>query len=152
MSLRKSIVGLDLIRESDIKHPFFTQNAARHGAGLSSTRPGPRVAWTPTGTNVPDYPRMARLWWANVATAIRGGRKSPQAAMDALALDMDQVLSGPARAGHEAAARRAQRTTAARANGAFQPGARGVNWPMSAHGETIAYERLLQAWREGRVQ
>ena len=32
VSLRKSIVGLTFIRESDIKHPFFTQNAARQGA------------------------------------------------------------------------------------------------------------------------
>ena len=40
-----------------------------------------RVAWTPTGTNVPDYPKLAQLFWQNVAVAV-SGEKTPQQAMD----------------------------------------------------------------------
>jgi glycerol transport system substrate-binding protein len=46
------------------------------------------VAWTPTGTNVPDYPKLAQLWWKNVAEAVTG-EKTPQKAMDNLADEMD---------------------------------------------------------------
>jgi glycerol transport system substrate-binding protein len=57
-----------------------------------------RVAWTPTGTNVPDYPKLAQLWWKNVAVAVTG-EKTPQAAMDNLAEEMDQVMGRLERAG-----------------------------------------------------
>ncbi len=151
VSLRKSIVGLTFIRESDIKHPFFTQNAARYGGLVEFYRSPARVAWTPTGTNVPDYPRMARLWWAHVATAARG-EKSPQAAMDALALDMDQVLSDL----QEEGMRHCTPRLNPRRDATQRLSARGAPWSRLANerprGETIAYERLLQAWREGRVQ
>jgi glycerol transport system substrate-binding protein len=42
-----------------------------------------RVAWTPTGTNVPDYPKLAQLWWQNVSLAVTG-EQTPQGAMDKL--------------------------------------------------------------------
>jgi len=42
------------------------------------------VQWTPTGNNVPDYPKLAQLWWQNIGDA-SSGNKTPQAAMDALA-------------------------------------------------------------------
>ncbi|MFY8043295.1 MAG: ABC transporter substrate-binding protein, partial [Rhodoferax sp.] len=80
VSLRKSIVGLTFIRESDIKHDYFTKNAQRYGGLVEFYRSPARVAWTPTGNNVPDYPRMARLWWKNVSTAI-SGEKTAKAAM-----------------------------------------------------------------------
>ena len=63
----------------------------------SPDRPA-RVAWTPTGTNVPDYPKLAQLWWKNVAVAVTG-EKTPQAAMDSLADEMDQVMGRLQRAG-----------------------------------------------------
>jgi glycerol transport system substrate-binding protein len=56
------------------------------------------VAWTPTGTNVPDYPKLAQLWWKNVAQAVTG-EKTPQGAMDNLADEMDQVMARLERAG-----------------------------------------------------
>ncbi|MGQ0710613.1 MAG: ABC transporter substrate-binding protein [Rhodoferax sp.] len=151
VSLRKSIVGLTFIRESDIKHPYFTQNAHRYGGLIEFYRSPARVAWTPTGTNVPDYPRMAPLWWRNVATAV-SGEKTPQQAMDRLAQDLDDVLASLQRSGM-------QRCTP-RLNAAL-PGnqrlsAKGAPWQKlddeRPHGETIPYERLLQAWKEGRVR
>ncbi|MCA1773890.1 MAG: carbohydrate ABC transporter substrate-binding protein, partial [Halomonas sp.] len=53
--------------------------------------------WTPTGTNVPDYPRMAPLWWQNLAP-VMSGEVSPQEGLDALAADMDSTMSRLARA------------------------------------------------------
>lgn len=151
VSLRKSIVGLTFIRQSDIRHDYFTRNASRYGGLVEFYRSPARVAWTPTGTNVPDYPRMARLWWTNVATAI-SGEKSPQAAMDSLATAMDQVLADLQSTGMQHCTPRLnpRRDAAARLSG------KGAPWQKLADekpkGETIAYERLLQAWKEGRVQ
>jgi len=151
VSLRKSIVGLTFIRESDIKHDYFTRNASRYGGLVEFYRSPARVAWTPTGTNVPDYPRMARLWWANVATAINGER-SPQAAMDNLALAMDEVLADLQRTGMQHCTPRLN----PRRDAAKRLTSKGAPWEKLADekpkGETIAYERLLQAWKEGRVQ
>ena len=151
VSLRKSIVGLTFIRESDIKHDYFTRNASRYGGLVEFYRSPARVAWTPTGTNVPDYPRMASLWWPHVATAI-SGEKTPQAAMDNLALAMDQVLADLQHTGMQHCTPRlnAKRDAAQRLSN------KGAPWlkldDEKPRGETIAYERLLQAWKEGRVQ
>jgi glycerol transport system substrate-binding protein len=51
-----------------------------------------RVAWTPTGMNVPDYPKLAQLWWQNVSLAVTG-EQTPQGSMDKLAKEMDDVLA-----------------------------------------------------------
>ena len=151
VSLRKSMVGLTFIRESDIKHPYFTQNAARYGGLVEFYRSPARVAWTPTGTNVPDYPRMAPLWWTHVATAI-SGEKTPQAAMDALATAMDDVLAGLQRSGMKRCTPRLNAPLPAQSR-LSDKGApwKKLDWETPL-GETIPYERLLQAWKEGRVQ
>ncbi|MBK7314850.1 ABC transporter substrate-binding protein [Candidatus Aalborgicola defluviihabitans] len=151
VSLRKSIIGLTFIRESDIKHDYFTKNANRYGGLIEFYRSPARVAWTPTGNNVPDYPRMARLWWPHVSSAI-SGEKSPQAAMDSLALAMDDVLADLQRTG--------MRQCTPRLNPQRDPArmltTKGAPWKKldneKPKGETIAYDRLLQAWKEGRVQ
>jgi glycerol transport system substrate-binding protein len=151
VSMRKSVVGLTFIRESDIKNPYFTRNADRYGGLIEFYRSPARVAWTPTGSNVPDYPRMARLWWQNVATAIKGERTA-QSAMDNLAQEMDNVLADLERNGMQ--------HCAPRLNPQMDPqrrlSAKGAPWQKLADerppGQTIPYEKLLQAWKEGRVQ
>ncbi|MEN9867839.1 MAG: hypothetical protein RL748_3429, partial [Pseudomonadota bacterium] len=101
VSAKKSIMGLTFIRESDIKLDYFTKHAEQYGGLIEFYRSPARVAWTPTGTNVADYPKMAQLWWKNVATAITA-EKTPQAAMDKLAEEMDDVMSRLQRAGMKA--------------------------------------------------
>src|ERR1700754_966916 len=98
VSLKKSIQGLTFIRDSDIKSDYFTKNAAKYGGLIEFYRSPARVAWTPTGTNVPDYPKLAQLWWKNVAVAVTG-EKTPQQAMDNLATEMDDVMARLQRAG-----------------------------------------------------
>ncbi|RJF97728.1 ABC transporter substrate-binding protein [Noviherbaspirillum saxi] len=150
-SLKKSIVGLTFVRDSDIRHDYFTKNAAKYGGLVEFYRSPARVAWTPTGTNVPDYPKLAQLWWKNVATAVTG-EKTPQAAMDNLAEEMDQVMARLQRAGMKACAPKLN----AKGDPNKYLSDTGAPWKKLAEekpkGETIAYDKLLQAWKEGRVK
>ena len=91
VSLKKTHVGLTPIRESDLWHESFTERAPKLGGLIEFYRSPARVQWTPTGTNVPDYPKLAQLWWQNVADAVTGD-KTPQEAMDSLAEQQDKVL------------------------------------------------------------
>jgi glycerol transport system substrate-binding protein len=99
-SLKKTLVGLTPIRESDIQSKAMTDMASKLGGLVEFYRSPARVAWSPTGTNVPDYPKLAQLWWQNVAQAVTG-EKTPQQAMDNLADQMDQVMGRLERAGME---------------------------------------------------
>lgn len=98
VSLKKTHVGLTPIRESDIWDESFTERAPKLGGLVEFYRSPARVQWTPTGTNVPDYPKLAQLWWQNVADAVTGN-KTPQAALDSLAEQQDKVLQRLERAG-----------------------------------------------------
>ncbi len=150
-SLKKSITGLTFVRDSDIRHEYFTKNASKYGGLIEFYRSPARVAWTPTGTNVPDYPKLAQLWWKNVATAITG-EKTPQAAMDTLATEMDDVMARLQRAG--------MKNCPPKLNEKGDPAKyltdNAAPWKKLANekpqGETIAYDKLLQAWKEGRVK
>lgn len=150
-SLKKSITGLTFIRDSDIRHDYFTQNANKYGGLIEFYRSPARVAWTPTGTNVPDYPKLAQLWWKNVAVAVTG-EKTPQAAMDNLAEEMDQVMIRLERSG--------MAVCAPKMNPKGDPNKylsdKAAPWKKLANekpkGETIAYETLLNAWKSGKVR
>ncbi|PHR25946.1 MAG: ABC transporter substrate-binding protein [Desulfotalea sp.] len=98
VSLKKTHVGLTPFRNSDIFDESFTERAPRLGGLVEFYRSPARIQWTPTGTNVPDYPKLAQLWWQNVADAVTGD-KTPQEAMDALAKQQDKVLSRLQRSG-----------------------------------------------------
>jgi glycerol transport system substrate-binding protein len=151
VSLKKSIVGLTFIRDSDIRHDYFTRNAAKYGGLIEFYRSPARIAWTPTGTNVPDYPKLAQLWWQNVATAVTG-EKTPQAAMDSLADQMDRILARLERAGMKNCAPKLNEKKDASAW--MSPNA--APWAKLANekpkGATIAYQKLLQAWKEGKAR
>ena len=150
-SLKKTIVGLTPIRESDIRSKAMTDMAPKLGGLVEFYRSPARVAWSPTGTNVPDYPKLAQLWWKNVAQAVTG-EKTPQAAMDTLADEMDQVMARLERAG--------MAHCAPKLNKKEDP----AKWLSDKHapwkkldnekpkGETIAYDALLQAWKNGKVR
>ena len=49
------------------------------------------MQWSPTGTNVPDYPKLAQLWWQNIGDAAAGA-KTPQQAMDGLCDAQEQLM------------------------------------------------------------
>ena len=54
VDVKKSHVGLTLIRESTIQHQSFTDRAPKLGGLIEFYRSPARVQWSPTGTNVPD--------------------------------------------------------------------------------------------------
>lgn len=98
VSLKKSHVGLTVIRDSDIRHESFTERSSELGGLVEFYRSPARVQWTPTGTNVPDYPRLAQLWWQNIGDAASGA-KTPQEAMTALAVAQERLMQRLERAG-----------------------------------------------------
>ncbi|MFT0546624.1 ABC transporter substrate-binding protein [Allopusillimonas ginsengisoli] len=150
-SLKKSIEGLTFIRDSDIHSDYFTKNADKYGGLIEFYRSPARVAWTPTGTNVPDYPKLAQLWWQNVATAITG-EKTPQQSMDNLAEDMDKVMARLERAGMSHCAPKLNK----KSDPSKWLSSDQAPWKKldneSPKGETVAYQDLLTAWKEGRVR
>lgn len=98
VDLKKSHVGLTFIRESSIQDESFTERAPLLGGLIEFYRSPARVQWSPTGTNVPDYPKLAQLWWQNIGDA-SSGAKTPQEAMDALCAAQEKVLARLERAG-----------------------------------------------------
>jgi len=148
VSLKKTHLGLTPVRDSDIRHESFTQRAPELGGLVEFYRSPARVQWTPTGTNVPDYPKLAQLWWQNVADAA-SGEKTPQQAMDALADGQDRVMMRLERAG-------VQKTCGPQLNeerdAAYwlnQPGAPKPRLQNEKpQGETIDYDLLIQGWAE----
>ncbi len=92
VSLKKSHVGLTIIRDSDIDHQSFTERAPKLGGLVEFYRSPDRVNWTPTGVNVPDYPKLAQLWWQQIGD-VNSGAFTPQQAMDRLASEMDQIMA-----------------------------------------------------------
>lgn len=91
VDVKKSHVGLTFIRESTINDKSFTERAPKLGGLIEFYRSPARVQWSPTGTNVPDYPKLAQLWWQNIGDA-SSGEKTPQQALDALCEAQEKVL------------------------------------------------------------
>ncbi|MEZ8143805.1 ABC transporter substrate-binding protein [Enterovibrio norvegicus FF-33] len=147
VSLKKTLVGLTPIRESDINSQAMTDVAPTLGGLVEFYRSPARVQWTPTGTNVPDYPKLAQLWWQYIAEAANG-EKTPQEALNGLAAAQDKVL---------------QRLERANVQGECGP---KLNKPRDAEywlnlpgapkaklqnekpkGQTINYDALLEEWK-----
>ena len=91
-SLKKTHVGLTPIRDSDIRHESFTERAPNLGGLVEFYRSPDRVRWSPTGVNVPDYPKLAQIWWQQIGD-VNSGAFTPQEAMNRLASEMDQVMA-----------------------------------------------------------
>ncbi len=151
VSLKKSHVGLTFIRETDIWDKSFTERAPALGGLIEFYRSPARVQWTPTGNNVPDYPRLAQLWWQNIGDA-SSGAKTPQAAMDALAAAQDSVMERLERSGvqGDCGPKLNPRTTAeewfakAEKAGTVAPQRKLAN--EKPKGETIDYDTLIKSW------
>ena len=151
VSLKKSHVGLTFIRESDIWDKSFTERAPKLGGLIEFYRSPARTQWTPTGVNVPDYPRLAQLWWQNIGDA-SSGAKTPQAAMDALAAAQDSVLDrlGRSNVQGECGPKLSERhpmqywVDKAKAEGNIAPQPKLAN--EKPKGETIDYDTLIKSW------
>ena len=92
VDVKKSQVGLTFIRDSTARHESFTERAPKLGGLVEFYRSKDRVRWSPTGINVPDYPKLAQLWWQQIGD-VNSGAFTPQQAMDRLASEMDQIMA-----------------------------------------------------------
>ncbi len=146
VSLKKSHVGLTFIRESDIWDKSFTERAPKLGGLIEFYRSPARVQWSPTGTNIPDYPKLAQLWWQNIGDA-SSGAKTAQQAMDSLAAAQEKVLERLQKSG-------VQKECGPKLNPKKSAqewfDAPGAPYPKLANespkGETIDYDTLIKSW------
>nr|WP_111300506.1 ABC transporter substrate-binding protein [Paracoccus saliphilus] len=95
---KKSHVGLTFVRDSSVRHDSFTERAPQLGGLVEFYRSPDRTRWSDTGLNVPDYPRLAQLWWQNIGDA-SSGAKTAQEALDALCEQQEAVLERLERSG-----------------------------------------------------
>jgi glycerol transport system substrate-binding protein len=157
VDVKKSHVGLTFIRDSSVRHESFTKRAPELGGLVEFYRSPARVQWTPTGTNVPDYPKLAQLWWQAIGDA-SSGAKTAQAAMDSLCAEQEKVMSRLERAGvqgefgpklnpeHDLAYWNEQ----AKKNGTIAPQLKIENEKEKP--QTVDYDQLVKSWADANAK
>jgi glycerol transport system substrate-binding protein len=152
VDVKKSHVGLTFIRDSTVRNKSFDERAPKLGGLIEFYRSPDRVAWTPTGINVPDYPKLAQLFWENIGD-VNSGAFTAQQAMDRLAAQMDDVM---ARMQAVDESNHVYHDCGPRLNPESDP----AKWLSNDHapwakldnekpkGETIAYDELIKRWTE----
>ena len=146
---KRSHVGLTFIRDSTVNHESFTERAPRLGGLVEFYRSPDRVRWSPTGINVPDYPKLAQLWWQQIGD-VNSGAFTPQEAMDRLAAEMDLTMArmeeadiaGNVYGGCGPRLNDEQTAEYWFANGGAKPLLANEDPP----GETIPYDELIAQW------
>jgi len=99
VDLKKSHVGWTFIRKSTVMDSSFDDPDGSKYGGLIQFFRGPGIKyWTPTGLNVPDYAKLAQLWWQNIGEAV-AGEVTPSTALDNLAEAQDRVMERIGRSG-----------------------------------------------------
>jgi len=152
VDVKKSHVGLTFVRDSTVRDKSFDERAPKLGGLIEFYRSPDRVSWTPTGVNVPDYPKLAQLFWENIGD-VNSGAFTAQQAMDRLADQMDGLM--------------ARMEAADKANHTYHDCGPRLNKPQDASkwlskdhapwakldnekpkGETIAYDELIKRWTQ----
>ncbi len=147
VDVEKSHAGLTFIRESTIQHPSFTERAPSLGGLVEFYRSPDRVRWSPTGTNIPDYPKLAQLWWQNIGDA-SSGAKSAQEALDSLCEQQEQVLERLERAGVQGDLGPVLNEEQDPQYWLDQPGAPKPKLENEdEEPKTISYEELIKSWQ-----
>ena len=152
VDVKKSQIGLTFIRDSTVRHQSFTDRAPKLGGLVEFYRSPDRVRWSPTGINVPDYPKLAQLWWQQIGD-VNSGSFSPQEAMDRLANEMEQVMA------RMEAADKANNTYGGCGPRLSEPkdpsywlgrpdGPKAKLANEKEPGQTVAYEEIIKRWQE----
>ncbi|MDX1634619.1 MAG: ABC transporter substrate-binding protein [Marinobacter sp.] len=148
VSLKKTLVGLTPIRNSDINSQAMTEAAPKLGGLVEFYRSPARVQWSPTGTNVPDYPKLAQLWWQYIAQAA-SGEATPQEALDGLAEAQDKVMMRLERANVMDTCGPKLNEPREASYWLDQPGAPKAKLANEKpQGQTVAYKELLKKWEQ----
>ena len=151
VTLKKFLVGLTPVRDSDMKSKYLDKVAYKYGGLVEFYRSPARKAWTPTGTNVPDYPGMAPFWWQEIGHATCAGRKKSKEVLDSLAEKFDNYLGKLEKQGLE---RCTPKLNPVKDESCWlnQPGSPKPELSdEKPRGETISYDKLIQAWKEGKT-
>ncbi|WP_405404508.1 ABC transporter substrate-binding protein [Paracoccus sp. Ld10] len=145
---KKSHVGLTFVRDSSIRHESFTERAPQLGGLVEFYRSPDRVRWSDTGANIPDYPRLAQLWWQNIGDA-SSGAKTAQEALDALCEQQEDVLDRLERSGVQGDLGPVLNEEQDPQYWLDQPGAPVAKLENEKPAPvTIAYEELIKRWQE----
>ena len=151
VDVKKSHVGLTFARDSTVRHESFTERAPALGGVVEFYRSPDRVRWSPTGVNVPDYPKLAQLWWQQIGD-VNSGAFTPQEAMDRLAGEMDTIMARMQRADE---ANGTYGGCGPRLNEPKDPsewlgkgGAKAKLDNEKPQGETVNYDELVKRWAE----
>jgi glycerol transport system substrate-binding protein len=152
VDVKKSHVGLTFIRDSTVRHESFTERAPKLGGLVEFYRSPDRVRWSPTGINVPDYPKLAQIWWQQIGD-VNSGAFTPQEAMDRLAAEMDITMSRMQQADEASGV---YGGCGPRLNPEVDPsewlgkdgGPHAKLDNEKPQGETIAYDELIKQWTE----
>ncbi len=148
VSLKKTLVGLTPIRNSDIQSQQMTEAAPKLGGLVEFYRSPARIQWTPTGTNIPDYPKLAQLWWQYVAEA-SSGEKTPQEALDGLAKAQDKVLQRLERSKVQGDCGPKMNPVKDPEYWLSQPGSPKAKLSNEKpQGVTVNYDKLLESWKQ----
>ena len=151
VSLKKTHVGLTPIRDSDIRHESFTERAPKLGGLVEFYRSPDRVRWSPTGINVPDYPKLAQIWWQQIGD-VNSGVFTPQQAMDRLASEMDTVMgrmqSADEKAGTYGGCGPRLNEERDASYWLDKPGSPKAKVNEKPQGETIDYDELVKRWQQ----
>ncbi|GHA57190.1 ABC transporter substrate-binding protein [Amylibacter ulvae] len=147
VDVKKAHVGLTFIRESTVQHESFTERAPKLGGLVEFYRSPARVQWSPTGTNVPDYPKLAQLWWQNIGDAMSGA-KTPQEALDSLCAEQERVLERLERAGVQGELGPKLNEPRDPAEWLAEPGAPKAKLENEdEEPKTVSYDDLVASWK-----
>ncbi|MBU2957774.1 ABC transporter substrate-binding protein [Paracoccus sp. 1_MG-2023] len=145
---KKSHVGLTFVRDSSVRHESFTERAPKLGGLVEFYRSPDRTRWSDTGLNVPDYPRLAQLWWQNIGDA-SSGAKTAQEALDALCEQQESVLDRLERSGVQGDLGPVLNEEQDAQYWLDQPGApKPALENEKPEPQTISYEELITRWQE----
>ena len=151
---KKSDVGLTFVRDSTVRLKHFTERAPNLGGLIEFYRSPDRVSWSPTGVNVPDYPKLAQLFWENIGD-VNSGAFTAQQALDRLGDQMDGLMARMQAADEK---NHTYHDCGPRLNAPKDPSA----WLSKDHapwakldnekppGETIAYDELIKRWTQNQ--
>ena len=97
---------------------------------------------------MPDYPKLAQLWWQNIGDAMSGA-KTPQEALDSLCADQERVLERLERAGVQGELGPVLNEERDAEYWFAQPGAPQPKLENEDEEPiTVSYDELIQSWNQ----
>ena len=92
VSVEKFIAGGTPVRHSTLNSNYVQNNKKKWGGIVEFYTSQQEKLWTDSGLNIPHYPSMSKVWWPQIARAIKGEISSEQA-MNTIAKKQDDILA-----------------------------------------------------------